>query len=127
MTQTHSTTNLSLPRECPQGQPTRSKTASNRLRRDDNFIIQYDPGLIRRRSGDFAGAYFVDLGYYGKDPTTTLERAKRLRRLNEGLPILGVEIDTECVAVAQRGYTVSTRNKWLSKRYLIWKINEPVG
>jgi hypothetical protein len=41
----------------------------------------YDPGLIRRQDGDFAGSYFVDLGY-GTDPTTTLESAARWRRLN---------------------------------------------
>lgn len=83
----------------PQGQITRGKTASNRLRRVDNFLIQYAPDLIRRMDGDFARAFFVDLGY-GAQATTTLEAAERLRALNPHLPILGVEIDPQRVAAA---------------------------
>ena len=71
----------------PQGQPTRGKTAPNRLRRVDNLIAIYDSGLIRRQDGAFARSYFVDLGY-GADPTTTLESAVRWRRLNLALPRL---------------------------------------
>jgi len=82
------------------GQPTRGKTARNRLRRVDNFVLLYDPGLLRRRDGAFARAFFVDLGY-GAEPWTTLESAARLRRLNPTLPVLGVEIDSERVAAAQ--------------------------
>lgn len=88
-----------LPRR-PQGQETRGKTARNRLRRVDNFLCLYDPALIRREHGLFANALFVDLGY-GAEPFTTLESAKRLRRLNPTLPVLGVEIDAERVATAQ--------------------------
>jgi hypothetical protein len=84
----------------PWGQATRGKTAHNRLRRVDNFILIYDPGLIRHRKGDWAQACFVDLGY-GAEPWTTLESAARLRRLNPELPVLGVEIDPERVAAAQ--------------------------
>jgi hypothetical protein len=84
----------------PQGQPTRGKTARNRLRRVDTFLLGYDPALIRRQDGDFAGALFVDLGY-GAEPFTTLESAARLRRVNPRLPVLGVEIDPERVAAAQ--------------------------
>lgn len=84
----------------PQGQPTRGKTARNRLRRVDNFLLLYDPGLLRRADGPFAGAYVVDLGY-GAEPFTTLEGAARLRRVNSRLPVLGVEIDPERVARAQ--------------------------
>ena len=87
-----------LPRS-PQGQPTRGKTARNRLRRVDNFVIQYDPTLLRREDGLFKGAFFVDLGY-GAEPFTTLESAERLRRLNPQLPVLGVEIDPARVAAA---------------------------
>ncbi|MEJ5223568.1 MAG: hypothetical protein WHV44_03860 [Anaerolineales bacterium] len=83
----------------PQGQITRGKTASNRLRRVDNFLIRYAPDLIRRMDGDFARAFFVDLGY-GAQATTTLEAAERLRVLNPHLPILGVEIDPQRVAAA---------------------------
>lgn len=84
----------------PQGQPTRGKTAPNRLRRVDTFLTLYDPGLLRREDGAFAGSLLVDLGY-GFEPVTTLESAARLRRLNPELRVLGVEIDPERVAAAQ--------------------------
>jgi len=84
----------------PAGRITRGKTAPNRLRRVDHFLSAYDPGLLRREDGDFHRALFVDLGY-GSDPGTTLESAARLRRLNPGLPVLGVEIKPERVARAQ--------------------------
>ena len=81
----------------PLGQPTRGKTARNRLRQVDHFLMRYDPGLIVRRDGDYARALFVDLGY-GAEATTLIESAARLRRLNPVLGILGVEIDAERVA-----------------------------
>jgi len=76
----------------PVGQLTRGKTARNRLRRVDNFVMQYDPFLLRR--GD--DALFVDVGF-GAEPITTLESAVRFRRLNPSLRVLGVEIDRERV------------------------------
>lgn len=84
----------------PLGQPTRGKTARNRLRRVDIFLALVDPGLLRRADGPYDGAFFVDLGY-GAEPLTTLESAERLRRINPALPVLGVEIDPERVAAAQ--------------------------
>ena len=81
------------------GQPTRGKTASNRLRRVDNFILLYEPSLLTRTDGLFAESLFVDLGY-GFDPRTTLESAARFRKLNPNLNILGVEIDKERVEAA---------------------------
>ena len=84
----------------PLGQITRGKTAPNRLRRVDNFLAAYDPGLLTRRDGDFNRALYVDLGY-GAEPTTTLESAARLRRVNPRLGVLGVEIDPERVQRAQ--------------------------
>ena len=63
----------------PEGQPTRGKTAANRLRRVDNFILLYEPSLLTRIDGSFARALFVDLGY-GFDARTTLESADRLRQ-----------------------------------------------
>ena len=84
----------------PEGQPTRGKTACNRLRRVDNFLLTYDPELLRRKQGPYARACFVDLGY-GAKPDTTLESAERLRRINPHLPVLGVEIDPERVAAAR--------------------------
>ncbi len=83
----------------PEGQPTRGKTASNRLRRVDNFILLYEPSLLTRTDGLFADSMFIDLGY-GFDARTTLESAARFRKLNPNLKILGVEIDKERVEAA---------------------------
>ncbi len=83
----------------PQGQPTRGKTADNRLRRVDNFVLLYEPSLLTRKEDGFARALFVDLGY-GFDPRTTLESARRFRGVNPDLPILGVEIDKDRVEAA---------------------------
>ena len=83
----------------PEGQPTRGKTASNRLRRVDNFILLYEPSLLTRTDGLFQRSLFVDLGY-GFDARTTLESAARFRCVNPNLPILGVEIDKERVDAA---------------------------
>jgi len=84
----------------PEGQVTRGKTAPNRLRRVDNFVAAYDAPLITRSDGPFQQALLVDLGY-GSDPTTALECADRLRRLNPDLPLLGVEIKPERVERGQ--------------------------
>ena len=84
----------------PEGQPTRGKTARNRLRQVDHFMLLYDSGLWTRRDGPFDDALFVDLGY-GAEPFTALESAERFRRLNPTLKVLGVEIDPERVANAQ--------------------------
>lgn len=83
----------------PEGQPTRGKTAANRLRRVDNFILLYEPALLTRTDGLFSDSLFVDLGY-GFDARTTLESAVRFRRANANLRILGVEIDKERVEAA---------------------------
>src|SRR5512147_859852 len=78
---------------------TRGKTASNRLRRVDNFLLLYEPSLLTRTNSLFARALFVDLGY-GFDPRTTLESASRFRSVNPDLPILGVEIEKDRVEAA---------------------------
>src|SRR5258706_2905711 len=78
----------------PEGQPTRGKTASNRLRRVDNFILLYESSLLTRTD-----SLFADLGY-GFDARTTLESAARFRHMNTDLKILGVEIDKERVEAA---------------------------
>jgi hypothetical protein len=83
----------------PPDRPTRGKTAPNRLRRVDHLIAGWDPGLLRRTDGPFASAPVVDLGY-GATPVTTLELARRLRRIAPGLPVAGVENDRERVRVA---------------------------
>lgn len=81
------------------GHPTRGKTASNRLRRVDNFILLYEPSLLTRTDGLFSDSIFIDLGY-GFDARTTLESAARFRRVNPNLKILGVEIDKARVEAA---------------------------
>ena len=88
-----------IPNKKPIGLPTRGKTASNRLRRVDNFILLYEPSLLTRTDDLFQRSMFVDLGY-GFDARTTLESAERFRRVNPNLPILGVEIDKERVDAA---------------------------
>jgi hypothetical protein len=84
-----------LRRPRPLGQPTRGKTAPNRLRRTDVFLALAYPEFVRH----IAGAY-VDLGY-GFFPITSVETLHRLRRLNARLQVLGVEIDPQRVAAAQ--------------------------
>ena len=106
-------------RQAAEGQPTRGKTAPNRLRRVDRFTLAYDPYLIQRNDGAFADAWFVDLGF-GADPVTTLEAAARLRRLNPGLGVLGVEIDPERVKAARAWEDERTR-------FRLGGFNLPVG
>jgi len=80
----------------PQGQITRGKTAPNRLRNVDHFLACYDPALLTRRDGPYRDAFYIDLGY-GAEPTTTLESAARLRKVNPDLPVLGIEIEPDRV------------------------------
>jgi hypothetical protein len=84
----------------PIGQPTRGKTARNRLRRVDIFLTRCDQKLLTRQDGAYRNAWFVDLGY-GDEPFTTLESAARLRKHNPELPFLGVEIVPERVEIAK--------------------------
>ena len=83
----------------PLDQPTRGKTARNRLRRVDIFISRHDPELIKRKVAGERLALYVDLGF-GAEPSTTLESAGRLQQLNPDLVTLGVEIDPERVQAA---------------------------
>lgn len=89
---------LARPRR-PQGQPTRGKTAANRLRGVDTLILRYDPALLLRSGGTWTDAPVVDLGY-GREPMTTVELWRRLRRLSPALPVVGVEIDPARVQAA---------------------------
>lgn len=78
----------------PVGQPTRGKTALNRLRQVDTYI------LLNWSSVLAAGApLVVDLGY-GAYPWTALEMVERWRAVNPNSRLLGVEIDPERVAAA---------------------------
>ncbi len=94
----------------PQGQQTRGKTAANRLRQIDVMSLRYDQQVLTRNDGEFKQALWVDLGY-GAEPVTTLESAARFRSLNPTLPILGVEISPERVALAQQFANSQTQFK----------------
>lgn len=85
----------------PEGGITRGKTMQNRLRRVDNFLCRYDPGLIAENDGNLKDTIFIDLGY-GEKPFTTLETCRTLRKLNPSLRVLGLEIDPERVKYAQK-------------------------
>ena len=78
---------------------TRGKTARNRLRRSDIFMLLTERSLIRMQDPPGVRSFYVDLGY-GFEPFTTLETAERLRTVNPKLPVLGVEIDPERVKAA---------------------------
>jgi hypothetical protein len=80
-----------------EGVITRGKTARNRLRRVDIFMLLYARELLNRRFPPDQASFVVDLGY-GEEAITVIEMASRLRRLNPQLPILGVEIDPARVA-----------------------------
>ena len=90
----------SPPPSRPLGHPTRGKTARNRLRRVDVFLLMTEAALLRRTDGPFAGALVVDVGF-GAEPFTALESAYHLRHANPRLPVLGVEINAEYVARAE--------------------------
>lgn len=88
------------PRYKPQGHQTRGKTARNRLRRSDIFMLLTEGSLIRMQDPPEQRSFYIDLGY-GFEPFTTLESAHRLRKQNPNLPVLGVEIDPERVAMGK--------------------------
>ncbi|MDX1991441.1 MAG: class I SAM-dependent methyltransferase [bacterium] len=79
----------------PSGQPTRGKTALNRLRQIDTYILLAWPHVLT--SGT---PLIVDVGY-GAYPWTALEMWERWLPLNSRLRLLGVEIAPERVAAAQ--------------------------
>ena len=85
----------------PVGEITRGKTAVNRLRRVDNFLSMHERNLLCKNFGSSVEAVFVDLGY-GAKPYTPLETAYRLRKINPDLRVVGIEIEKERVAFAQK-------------------------
>jgi SAM-dependent methyltransferase len=79
----------------PLGQPTRGKTALNRLRQIDVYVaLDWSDDL---RGGS---PLVVDVGF-GAYAWTTLEMRDRWLRFNPRLRVLGIEIDPERVEVAQ--------------------------
>ncbi|MDX2075408.1 MAG: class I SAM-dependent methyltransferase [bacterium] len=71
----------------PQGQPTRGKTALNRLRQVDNFIC-----LTWGHQLSVGAPLLVDVGY-GEYAWTALEMHTRLQTINPNCRLLGIEID----------------------------------
>lgn len=82
------------------GHETRGKTALNRLRRVDNFLMLYDEEIIRLPSSPKYLYTFIDVGY-GAYPYTTLESAWRFRQISPSLYVIGIEIDMERVRFAK--------------------------
>lgn len=91
-----SVTCLSMRQTKPVGLVTRGTTNPNRLRRGDRWLA--GPQAWRLRANP--APVVVDLGY-GANPVTTLELHSRLRSVNAGVRIIGVEIDPERVTAAQ--------------------------
>jgi hypothetical protein len=81
----------------PIGQPTRGKTALNRLRQVDTYIALAWSQVL---TNAIEPPLVVDVGY-GAQAWTALEMLERWRQLNPRLRLLGVEIDAERVAAAQ--------------------------
>jgi hypothetical protein len=79
----------------PAGQVTRGKTAPNRLRLVDTYVLVAHGDVVRGLAGPV-----VDLGF-GEVPVTTVELFSRLRRLNGRVEVVGVEIEPERAARAQ--------------------------
>ncbi|MEP7286482.1 MAG: class I SAM-dependent methyltransferase [Chloroflexota bacterium] len=78
----------------PFGQPTRGKTALNRLRQIDTYIALALPASLSRGT-----PLVVDVGF-GAYAWTTLEMRERWLRINPKLRVIGVEIDPERVQAA---------------------------
>jgi hypothetical protein len=79
----------------PVGVETRGTTADRRLRRVDRWLLATRPALLRRPD-----LLVVDLGF-GERPVTTIELAKRLRRVNPQVRVVGLDISADRVAAAQ--------------------------
>lgn len=79
----------------PIGQPTRGKTALNRLRQVDVYIA-----LTRSAYLTGLSPLVVDVGY-GAQAWTAIEMWERWLSFNPNLRLLGLEIDPERVAAAQ--------------------------
>jgi hypothetical protein len=79
------------------GLPARGSTHPNRLRRVDRWLA----GTQSARLRDAVDPLVVDLGF-GSSPVTTVELADRLRDVRRDVRVLGLEIDADRVAAAQR-------------------------
>ncbi|GAA5049008.1 class I SAM-dependent methyltransferase [Nocardia callitridis] len=84
----------------PLGTITRGTTGINRLRRSDRWLVHDDMVSTRLRARQ--DPLVVDLGY-GAQPWTTLELAARLRTVNPGVRVVGLEIDPQRVVADRDG------------------------
>jgi hypothetical protein len=100
------------------GRVTRGKTAGNRLRRTDTWL------LLDRSWIPPAGErpVVVDLGY-GAEPTTTLETASRLAALDP--LVMGIEIDRARVEAARR-FAVPDRVVFRQGGFELGGLDRPV-
>jgi len=88
----------SAPAVRPVGAVTRGTTNPNRLRRMDRWIaVELAPALRRALPEPVA----VDLGY-GAAPWTAVELYQRLAAVRADVRVVGIEIESERVAAAQR-------------------------
>src|SRR5215469_10664864 len=78
------------------GEITRGTTNPSRLRRVDRWITQAERPLLSAPR-----PLLVDLGY-GASPVTTVELYRRVREIAPDAEVIGLEIDSERVAVAHR-------------------------
>src|SRR6266498_2002530 len=92
----------------PEEQPTRGKTASNRLRRVDNFILLYEPSLLTQTDGLFA--FF--------------EAWKESAAETSAMKAFGARqwFVNSAESLARKGYQVNLQKKFLSRGYLIWEL-----
>lgn len=78
----------------PVGVVTRGTTARRRLRRVDRWLVAAHPRLLATPR-----LLVVDLGF-GAGPHTTLELAARLRQVNPGVCVVGLDVDAVRVRAA---------------------------
>jgi SAM-dependent methyltransferase len=81
----------------PAGRITRGTTNPNRLRRVDNWIMSRFAATLRAASVPLV----VDLGY-GESAVTTVELHRRLSLTRPDVRVVGLEVDPDRVATAQR-------------------------
>lgn len=89
------------------GRATRGRTRVHRLRAVDDYLARCERTLLSRVDGEFAQALFVDVGF-GDHPGTTLDSARAFRAVHPPLRVLGVELEPQRVAHAQRHADPST-------------------
>ena len=77
------------------GQNTKGLTSVNRLRQIDNFVCMEFAYLFH-----CGNPIFVDVGF-GENPITTIESHKRLKNINPGIKVIGVEIDNKRLQTAK--------------------------